>query len=70
MDAVPFYPYVFKEILSKDEVVCRRLMRLCISLLEPVLTSSQYGYQGYYAGKDNEGTREGYVMFWSLKTFC
>jgi 2',5'-phosphodiesterase len=39
-------------------------------LLEPVLTSKQYNYQGYYLGKVSGGTREGCAMFWSLDTFA
>lgn len=65
-------PLILHEILAYHaDVICLQEVDESVfdSLLEPVLTSLPFNYQGYYSGKASEGTREGCAIFWSMATF-
>jgi len=65
-------PLVLQELLAyQADILCLQEVDESVfdNLLEPVLTSRQFNYQGYYAGKASDGTREGCAIFWSLDRF-
>ena len=79
-----FYPYVAEEILHRErrlplilhEILAYQADVVCLqevdefaytSLLQPALESRNY--QGFYSGKDSDGTREGCALFFSLSAF-
>ena len=81
---LPFFPYVSKEVLSRQrrmplllhELLSYKADIMCLqevdelvfeTLLQPSL--SEFGYQGYFACKIREGTREGCAIFWSTARF-
>ena len=65
-------PLILQELLAyRADVICLQEVDESVfeGLLDPVLTSRQFNYQGYYAGKASDGTREGCALFWSLDRF-
>ena len=65
-------PMILHEILAyRADLICMQEVDDSVfrRYLEPVLTSRHFNYQGYYAGKDSVGTKEGCAIFWSLRRF-
>jgi mRNA deadenylase 3'-5' endonuclease subunit Ccr4 len=66
------FPLILQEILAYDaDIICLQEVDEIVfqTLLYPALSSSRLNYQGYFAKKEIEGSREGCAMFWSLRKF-
>jgi len=83
-NSIPFYKYCTVEMLDRSrrlplvahELLSYRSDLMCLQEVDEIAYDTlfkplfaEYGYDGRYACKDNEGTREGCAVFWSKQRF-